>query len=257
MSLLNYKECPLVLNNKTIIATSASLSIKNPKTPVFAMGKIKRMGRAKNSTIQGSMSFNFLLSDGIFIKDLINKEQKTFTPITGNLGGIYFENARLTSLSFTIEPNSVIWADATIEFWGAPTGELGSTSQDIEIENIGTGVGSEIICIMDIGDTNEELENISSYTYEMNVEYRNIFMIGEIIPDTTISAIKEIVSVKADNIGSIIKECENITTINSIIKNGCGETFGNFDVTGDLDSQEVVSELGEFVIGSITITEEF
>lgn len=253
MALINYKECPLTINGNRIIATSSSLSLRNPKNAVFSLGKKFPVSKEKVSPIQGSLNFTFLLSDGIFIKDLVSKSTKTHTAISGNLGGILFQNGRLNSLSFNIDPPSIIWGEATISFWGKPTGELVGSTQSYQLENIGTAVGSSVSC--NVGGS--AIQNISSFSYSIDIAYRDQFIFGSLIPLTSIETITESVSVEAENFGEILDECGDEANVTAEIKDGCGVTFGSFSLTGDVDAQELSVNDGEFVTGGLSVTQVY
>lgn len=119
-----YKNCTVLLNEKSFVAANLSFDISTNLEPLYFANKKYSHHYQATEPMRGTLAFSYFLTGQDYFHDLIYKENEG---IEGNFGQMSFPSGFLTSYRISATPNRMARADVEIEFFDFE-GQLGSGS---------------------------------------------------------------------------------------------------------------------------------
>lgn len=163
MSVYSFRNTFLHLNGQRVYSYSADITSEAPTAPYF--NREQKYSTTFNATdpIKNTLKITYPLTGYDPIKDFIGNDTGY---ISGSLGGVLFNRARLKSYSFSIEPNAQIAINAEFNFYG-------QINTSLSKQSISPPVSLEILdssnVVIDDGsglfDFNNSSINSLSYSY--------------------------------------------------------------------------------------------
>lgn len=149
----HFKQIPVTLNGNNLVAEDIQLSNEIELTPRYFVGDAITEAESPSSMWKGSLKIQYYLTGIDYLKQYIysNKDE----PISGNIGGMIFQQGYLSNYNLPIEPNSPIKINAEISFFDSLSGifnpitAISNTgfifrSSDVQIYNLSNNDGNII-----------------------------------------------------------------------------------------------------------------
>lgn len=163
----SFKKIPITLNNSGLIINEASLSTNIELQPSWKYDSRTTDTELPSSMWKNELKLNYYLTGPDYLKQYIYSNEKE--PISGNVGGLLFNQGYLSNYAISIIPNSPIVVNATIQIFDKISGSINPTNQTI---STGTILRTSDIIINNLSNyTNIPLNNITkaSFDYSCNI----------------------------------------------------------------------------------------
>ena len=149
---LNFKKIPVSLNSQPFICDSVQISNDIVLVPRYTYDSPTTAFESPSQMWAGSLRLQYYLTGYDYLKQYIYS--KNSEPITGNIGGLSFNQGYLSNYSIDIQPNNPILINAEVSFYDQLTGKLSTF-----ISNFPTGL---VFRASDV-----QINNLSGYTLNL------------------------------------------------------------------------------------------
>lgn len=252
----NFKNVSLKLNNNNFIVNDIQLSNEIQLQPRYVINNRISETVLPNSMWIGSLKINYYLTGLDYLKQYIYSNE--LETITGNIGGLSFNQGYLSNYSLNIQPNSPLIVNATISFFDQLTGNFITTNP---INSTGTVLRSSDLTINNLSSYTQNILNSivsANLNYSCNLKPSYQYFDTGILPTRADNVFMEekslSVEINSDNTNlNIPISGENfgaIFTFSNPYNTGIYETFG---CSGKISSKSISFNTNNPHIHSIKI----
>lgn len=110
----SFKNFPVRLNGREILAASMDLSAQNYLIPSFQVGDRSTKNYTPAQGVEGSLKLNYYITGSDYVKSFINSDTGY---ISGNIGGLFFASGVLSRYNFSCNPNANVAPTVEISFY--------------------------------------------------------------------------------------------------------------------------------------------
>ena len=262
-SFIKYEDCVVKLNEKTVFATNASLSVSaNLSAERDAYGRFLRY--SPGGGVAGSLSLTFFptqnFSGNYQEFDLIKIVQQPehldsfINGTTGSFAGVEFSNAYLKSFEFSVEPFSPISINTTFDVYGSLTASSnlveGSDSSAVNETGIANGVKSYFTAASSLG-----LDYPISFDYSAQVNMGVDYEVGSTIPTRVSRRSTDItMNINGEGFGDELSFNGNDAALTTYLYPlYSDQALGSFYCSGKVTRNELTASSNEYVRGAIQL----
>ena len=251
--MITFENSPVSIAGFTVLASTASISISNPRRGVKQLGTAGFAGQVMDGPMVGNISVSYYITgvDGD-IRGLFGSGAAAGVQLFDvSVGKYQCSGVVMNSLSLNIEPYSAVSCDVGMSFYsgydqGGSEGTL-STPGDV-IHGGASTVDSDLVWSSDI----------VSCRYSLNQAVSPVYLLGELTPDgysiedTTVQ-----VDIAGTGLGSILDFeaiCSGAATGNITLTGICtGTAGGSIPFSGNITDPQVTVAPNEEINGSLTV----
>lgn len=262
---IKYEDCLVTLNNKTVFATEASLSVSANVSPARDMyGRLLRY--SPQGGIVGSLSLSFYPTKNFHenyqefdIINIVNNPEHLDSFIngtTGSFAGVDFSNAYLKSLSFSVEPFSPIQVQTSFDVYGSLTASSNLTEAFDENGaneiNIPNGVNSYFVAATSLG-----LDYPISFNYSANINTSVDYYVGSTVPSrVSRSSVDVNMDINGERFGNELSFAGNNASLTThLYPVHSTDPIGSFLCSGVVVSNQLNSASNQYLRGSLALTQ--
>lgn len=202
-----FRDFNLTLNGFPMFCSDAEMTINATTDPNYTVGNRSTRDYVPRDGINGDLRINYYLTGIDYLKNFFSIED---TPISGNIGGLYFRSGYLTNYQLSCLPNSPATINANIKFFEQVTGiynpvhkVVGSSSSSSSPNPPVIGDKFAPLILSDAYLTQmdysaEYISNVLSLNYVFNCDVKGAYSIRtgldfrNITPDRVVFGIKTI-----------------------------------------------------------------
>lgn len=251
---LSYKNANIKLNNTPLFINVAQIGIQGDIAPVFLIDSKHTTDYVAQNGIVGSLRMSYYLTGADFLKNYILNQE---SPISGNIGGLYFSSGFLQSYSFSAAPNTPIIINAEVAFFEDLRGEFTTSTQSpprvpvlhfsqVSLDQSGLGL------------INNAIELNYNYSSQVLPVYLNNDVTGltRIIPNEYRFGNQQVsLDLKYDNLSGDLSIYGKDVQASISMKDRNGVTQESFTVQGKLIKKDLGIAANQLITNSITIVQ--
>ena len=262
---IKYEDCVVKLNEKTVFATDASLSVSANLAPSRdSYGRLLRY--SPQGGVVGSLSLRFFPTkdfstnyqefDLIKIVEQPEHLDSFINGTTGSFAGVEFSNAYLKSFEFSIEPFSPISVNASFDIYGSLKASSnlveGFDSSATTETGIANGVNSYFTAATSLG-----VDYPISFDYSAQVNMGVDYEVGSTIPTRVSRRSTNItMNVNGEGFGEELSFQGNDAALTTYLYPLYSTTsIGSFYCSGKVYDNKLSSSSNNYVKGSLGITQ--
>lgn len=267
MPFIQYEDCLITINGKSIFASSASLSVSTSTKPSKdTFGRL--ISYSASNGIVGTLSISFYPTIDFSNKfqefDLLTILQQPehldqFSEgVNGSFAGVEFSNAYLNSFDFSVQPFSPISANASFNIYGPLTASSNLTTNFDQLGEFQTGIANgantSFVAATDLG-----FQHTISFDYSIRTNLGVDYEIGSEIP-TRVSRLDTDITMNIQSEGfgnSLLLEGNSAHVTGQLFPIHSESPVGNFSLSGIVSSQQLSINKDEYIYGTLTLSQNF
>ncbi len=123
--LYSFKNLPIKINGREILASNADLSMQNYLAPTYLAGQRFSKTLLPERGIEGSLKLGYFLTGVDYLQQFIGNDTGY---LSGNVGGLYFNSGLLKRYNLPCSPNAAVSANVEIGFFDEIKGAFVATN---------------------------------------------------------------------------------------------------------------------------------
>ena len=251
--MITFENSPVTIGGNTVLASSASIAISNPRRGIKQLGTAGFAGQVMDGPMVGNINVSYYIT-GVDsdIRGLFGAGASAGIQVFDvSVGKYRCYDAVMESLSLSIEPYSAVTCEVSMSFYNGydQGGSDGSLSAPDDVIHGGAAtVTSDLLWSSDI----------VSCTYSLNQSVSPVYLLGELVPDgysiedTTVQ-----VDIAGTGLGSILDFegiCDGYAEGSITLAGVCDPTLGgSISFSGNVIDPQVTVAPGEEINGSLTV----
>lgn len=237
-----------VLSNQNFLCDSVKVDLNSNIEPSYKNGERYAEDYLATDYVRGSLSLDYYLTGQNIIFDLLDDNDSR---ISGNIGGLFFKEGKISSLSINSAPNEPIRASLTIDFFDQLSGTLTPSTSSAESQNISNSYNTVL--------TNNSTDvlggiNLLNFAFDVNNEITPVQHDGKTIPDSLYVGRKESrFNATVDVVSGVLPVSGNKVNLSLAVKDFGGNTIYTIPVSGYLQQRNISTSLNDIVKSEISI----
>ena len=237
-----------VTRRHSILAESVDINLDADISPNYVDGKKYAEDYRGGSEINGSLSVTYYLTGSDLLRDFFSDDSSR---ISGDFGGLSFQEGRLSSYAVSATPNTPIKVNAEILFYDQLSGTFTPTdeiAEEIRLPNF-----------YNFGFTNNSKEalgdiNILGFNYSMRNELTPVVLAGATTPEYVIVGRKEgRLEAEIDIISGVLPFTGTLVDLSLDLNDIDGTNIFSLPITGVLTQRNVSTSQNDIVRSNISI----
>lgn len=249
MSTITFRDSAVVINGVAMLASQASISESLSYERRDELGG-ENVRTVPSQRPAGSFSMSYYLPDS----DGVIRGLTGYSPVTGKIGDYGFSSGFMTKYSISVEPNSPIQANLSIDFYSAINRGMTSGNAPMGGSNLAHGGGS-------IASGVSFNTGLFSFDYEISQSFTPYLLLGNtglMSVERTNGSIS--CSLEGSGLADAVAEdfCDDGTGISLNLKTLCGDSIGTIQESGmRITSCDLSIDNVDDVIGKVSLIKYF
>jgi hypothetical protein len=245
---VKFKDCPISINGVTKHATSASIAESMEMEAVRSLGVSSSAGNWPSNKPRGTFSASYLMTDS----DLAVRNLTGVVPVSGNVGGLSFVSGFLSSYSVGAEPNSLVEASVSFDFFQKieELGAFPSPPSGVDYAHGSESYPSSVFFN----------DNLFRFEYNISQSVTPYFYLGEnSICAADLENGSVTVTLEGSGLGGSIEyPCPSTTSVGLSLRDICGNSIGEIQESGlKIRDSELSVTNDDGLVGKITLEKAY
>ena len=237
----------VTLDGKSLFASNVGLTVQPEVSDSYKEDERTNNFYLASQGIRGELSLTYFLTGKDFVKEYFIKD----SPISGNVGGLYFSSGYLTNYSFNFYQFQPVEVSANIQFYGSLEGDFSPSPDYSDVSGV-IDYSNALITSTGIG----EMDRLVSVSYEYNSSTTVGYSDGSLLPTTVAYGSRsQSVGIETYSVSGKTIENANNAALEITFRDDDSSVVDSFFVSGKVINLSTNVSVGENVYSSFDVNQ--
>ena len=237
-----------VLSTQSFLCESVEASLQSNVQPSYLDGFQFATDYSPTDLVQGSLSITYYLTGQDLLRDYFDDNDSR---ISGNFGGMFFKEGKMSSYSIAGQPNQPIKVNAEIVFFDQLSGTF--TPSDTPAEEVQV---PNFYNFQFTNNSQDEIGNVNilNFNYSLNNEIIPVKYLNSTLPDSLlVSQRNSQLQAEIDIVSGTLPTSGLKVDLSLDLKDFGGNAIYSLPITGVLNSKNISTSIDDIVRSNISV----